>query len=206
MENKKDLLLRISKHLIINAGYLKDLGLWHGKMGVVLFFAHYAKYTQNSLYDEFAGKLMDQIYEEIHLGLPVDFENGLCGIGWATEYLLQNGFMKGDSNEILVDFDQKIMERDLRKISDRTLRAGLQGIVCYVSSRLESCVRQGNPIPFESTYLSEFENASKGLERLQPDCVLQEIIKGNEVNENIADWPLGLENGCAGLGLKLIVL
>jgi hypothetical protein len=68
-----ELVLRIARHLIMHASFLTDLGLYHGKMGIVLFFAHYARYTGESLYDEFAGKLMDEIQEEIHADIPINF-------------------------------------------------------------------------------------------------------------------------------------
>ena len=96
-----DLLPRIARHLIMHASYTPDMGLYHGKMGIVLFFAHYARYMGNSLYNEFAGELLDEVYQGIHTELPVNFESGLCGVGWGIEYLLQYGFMEGDSDEIL---------------------------------------------------------------------------------------------------------
>lgn len=39
--------------------------MYHGKMGVVLFFAHYASYTREPLYDDFVGELLDEICENI---------------------------------------------------------------------------------------------------------------------------------------------
>lgn len=97
-ETEKVLLNRIAQRLILHSSYLENVGLCNGKMGIVLFFAHYFRYTQNSLYDEFASELFEEIYEDITNKLPVDIENGLCGIGWGIEYLLQQGFMPGDSN------------------------------------------------------------------------------------------------------------
>ena len=46
MNTEKDILLRrIANHLILHSIDIEDIGLFHGKMGVVLFFAHYARYT-----------------------------------------------------------------------------------------------------------------------------------------------------------------
>lgn len=127
---------RIARHLVIYASFIPDLSLYHGKMGIVLFFANYARYIENPLYDKFAGELLGEIYEEIHVGLPVNFESGLCGIGWGIDYLLQNGFMEGDSDEILSEIDARVMERDLRKITDYSMRTGLEGISFYIPSGL----------------------------------------------------------------------
>ena len=38
-EEDKILLQQIANHLIVNSSFLDDLGLYHGKMGLVLFFA-----------------------------------------------------------------------------------------------------------------------------------------------------------------------
>ena len=94
-------------YLTINCSFLGDLSLFHGRMGIILFFAHYARATQSKHYEDFAGYLLDfahyaratqskhyedfagylldELYEEIHEDLPVNLENGLCGIGWGIE-------------------------------------------------------------------------------------------------------------------------
>lgn len=100
--NNNGYLSRIARHLIINSSYTDNLGLYNGKMGILIFFAHFARYTQKKIYDDFAGKLLDEVYSEIHTETPINFTNGLCGIGWSMEYLLQNNFLDGNSNEVLV--------------------------------------------------------------------------------------------------------
>ncbi len=52
--NKKhnnELLQRIANHLIINSSFLENLGLFHGKMGIVIFYYHYLCYTSSSIYN-----------------------------------------------------------------------------------------------------------------------------------------------------------
>jgi hypothetical protein len=80
--NEHSLLLRIARHLMLHASFIPENGLYHGKMGIVLFFAHYGRYSENSPYGDFAGELLEDICEDIHVNTPADFENGLCGIGW----------------------------------------------------------------------------------------------------------------------------
>ena len=110
--------LRIKKyqqalaHLTINSSLLENLGLFHGKMGIVLFFSHYARITQSEYYADLAGLLLDEIYEEIHQDLPINLENGLCGIGWGIEYLIQYDFMEGDTDKILAYIDRKVFGMD----------------------------------------------------------------------------------------------
>ena len=59
-------------YLTINCSFLGDLSLFHGRMGIILFFAHYARATQSKHYEDFAGCLLDELYEEIHEDLPVN--------------------------------------------------------------------------------------------------------------------------------------
>lgn len=143
-------------YLTINSSFLGDLGLFHGRMGIVLFFAHYARVTQNKQYEDFAEILLDEIYEEIHWDLPINLENGLCGIGWGIEYLVQNGFMKGNTDEILADIDRKVLEIDPLRISDLSFRRGLAGIIFYVITRLNSH-RKTDKLPFDNTYLESLQ-------------------------------------------------
>lgn len=149
-------------YLTINSSFLGDLGLFHGRMGIVLFFAHYARVTQNKQYEDFAEILLDEIYEEIHWDLPINLENGLCGIGWGIEYLVQHGFMEGNTDEILADLDRKVMEIDPLRISDLSFRRGLAGIIFYVIARLNS-YRETNKLPFDNAYL---ESLQKSLHRV----------------------------------------
>ena len=51
------LLERIANHLIIQTSAMDDIGLYYGKIGIVLFFAHYARYTGCSVYEDFADEL-----------------------------------------------------------------------------------------------------------------------------------------------------
>lgn len=154
-------LLSIANHLLLRTSFMTSLGLFYGKMGSVLFFVHYAKYTNNSIYDDFASEILDEIYEDVHTEMPIYFSNGLCGIAWSIEYLLQQGYMEGESDEVLSDLDAKIMMWDPLRISDFTLETGLEGIAWYVLSRLTS-PRSGS-IPFDNRYLRDLKTACQSL-------------------------------------------
>lgn len=107
-ESLKLRLQRIANVLLLNASFTDNLGLLNGKMGIAVFFFHYAKYIGNKTYEVYAGELVDEIYEEINLATPVDFANGLTGIGWGIEYLVQNGFVETDTDEALEEIDNRL--------------------------------------------------------------------------------------------------
>ena len=200
------LLERIARHLIMHGSFVTDLGLYHGKMGIVLFFAHYAHYSGNSLYDTFAGELLDEIYEDIYKGLPVNFESGFCGIGWGIAYLLQNGFIDGDTDEILSDLDTRIMEFDLRRINDRSIRTGLEGISYYINKRINSPYLKSKRLPFDIDYLNEWRSIASSIFIPEDKVILDAIMSKLPERNDIISWDFGLDNGCAGVGLKNIYL
>ncbi|MDR0574375.1 MAG: hypothetical protein LBG96_10175, partial [Tannerella sp.] len=135
MKPNDELLQRIARYLMLHGSFIDNIGLLNGKMGIAIFFYHYSRYTGKNIYDDFAGELIDEIYNEIHVNTPCDFKDGLCGIGWGMEYLIRNNFVNADSDEVLEDLDKRIMERDVRRITDYSLETGLKGIACYVIER-----------------------------------------------------------------------
>lgn len=206
MTEKDDILLRrIANHLIINASFMDDIGLYHGKMGVVLFFAHYGRYTGESLYEDFAGELLDEVYLDTHKGLPVNFENGLCGIGWAIVYLLQNEFMEGDPGEILCEIDKQIMERDIRRITDQSIETGMEGISYYLHARLTTRCRTHTNPPFDSVYLNDWKQRKDSRSSSNHIFELKLMAVQSFECESLAEWETGLKNGVAGFGLNLML-
>lgn len=215
IENTDETLQRIVPHILLNSSFVPDLGLFHGKMGIVLFFAHYARYTGNPIYDDFAGKLLDEIYEDITMDLPINLEYGLCGIGWGIEYLVQNGFMEGDTNDILADIDCRIMEIDPRRIKDISLQRGLGGIAFYVNIRINSKTRIQKNI-FDKDYINNIKNAIKNTELINQNDYLNSFNRINLefpefilsdlpiLTEDITINPICIYKGLSGIGLKCI--
>lgn len=126
---------QVVQHLMLYSSFTRNLGLLNGKMGFILFFFKYAKFTKKRLYKIFAEELIKEIYKDISQNEPIDFENGLCGIAWGFSYLIQNKFIEANEDEVLKELDIKILEKDVRQITDYSLETGLKGIAYYVISR-----------------------------------------------------------------------
>lgn len=207
-------------YLTINCSFLRDIGLFHGRMGITLFFSYYSRVTYNKLYEELAGYLLDDIYEELNRDLPICLESGLCGIGWGIEYLVQQGFMEGYTDEILADIDRKVMEIDPLRLSDLSFRHGLAGIAFYVIARLNAN-RTTSTLPFDDAYLHALQKALNRIEFIDneaPDdlnAIFNRLLNGektildipnsllttseNSLNSPLENMLLGLQNGIAGL-------
>ena len=196
------LLQQVADHLIIQSSGLSDLGLYHGKMGIVLFFAHYARYTKNHVYDDFADELMDEIYADIHAGLFLDLENGLAGIGWGILYLLKNGFTEGDPGVVLKDLDQRMQEINLLRVKEQSLARGLTGYIQYLTERIAI----GNH-PFDTAYLADYHAVQSRASFPMPLFQLSDLIDRHPATclEEVPKESLGLQKGYAGYGLKQIL-
>ena len=226
--NHKETLGRIIKYLMINYPFVADVGLMNGRMGGVLFFSYYAKCIGEDYFFDYADMLFESVFTSLRQDMPIDFANGLCGVGWAVEYILQNGLSEGEPDEVLEDIDKKVMERDVRRISDMSFDTGLEGILLYVITRLESFDRAGQPKPFDQSYIEElyakaYENKDSLSPHLQlikrladiqaerPDFArkpnISDIISLSEsvtVPQNLRSLPIGIKNGLTEVALQLI--
>ena len=91
MKNKRDEtkieqdLRQIADMLLLNGTLVSCPGLLNGKIGIAVFFFHYAQHTRNELFEDYAVDLIGLIHEQIHANSPSDYETGLAGIGIAIK-------------------------------------------------------------------------------------------------------------------------
>jgi len=222
-ESIENSLKEVAEYLVLNANFSDDLGLFHGKMGILLFLCEYSRFAGEKLYHEFAGILLEEIYEDITKDTPPYMENGLAGIGWGIEYLVSNQFMQGNTDDILTDVDCHIMKYDPMRWDDLGFNKGFSGIVFYVLTRLKSTNRDSHSDPFDAIYLdSLYHQAAKILNNVELDKSLYPILelytntysKNQPIphlllspyldNTHFESDELGLQDGWAGLGIKLL--
>lgn len=226
---KQNILSRISRHLILQSNFIKNLGLLNGKMGIALFFFHYAACTGNSVYEDFAGELIDEIINGVHQDYPLDFKNGICGVGWGLEYLSQNGFVKL-SADTLLDYDKGIVEKEIANVKDYSISTGLKGVIHYVISRYNNGQLFAPDGFITKEYVAELltvycrkENPDREDRYL---CVqMESMLQDREISvdmkallrsficppvyavDNLFDigLPLGMSSGYAGIGLNVML-
>lgn len=113
-----------------------NLGLLRGKMGNALFFYQYARHV-DFRYEKHADKCIDEIVEGIQK-MNASYADGLAGIGVGIEYLMQESFVEGDTNEILSDFDEVIDHIISFSPNLIDIRIGIIGYGKYYLSRLNN--------------------------------------------------------------------
>lgn len=216
--------------ILLRLSMEKEVGLFHGKMGIVLFLSHYFKYNGDQVYEDIANELMEELCEEIHCESPIGFASGLSGIGWGIEYLLQNNFFEGDSLELCEEIDEKIIAIDPRTITDFSLDTGLEGLLHYILMHIKGNINQCSQYPFDKIYLERLYNTTSAI--LKNDKITNDLkilcdiyvayyenrvllnyspkltffIEDNKISmdDNFIELPLGLRNGLSGFLLNEI--
>jgi hypothetical protein len=131
-------LRKMADSLFLGSSFVPRPGLLKGKMGICIFFYHFSRIVDNKVYEDFAGELLDDVFEAINDKTSCDFENGLAGIGWGIDYLIQKGFVGGDADEILSEIDEKLLQKIKSDSHPKlVLNHGITGIGIYVLSRIK---------------------------------------------------------------------
>ena len=99
---------RIDHALLLHCDLLQEIGLAYGKSGVALYFYLKAKAENNQIYRTTADTLLDDVMEEFTLDTSIDFIKGITGIGWVVEFLIQQGFVLADRDEVLEEIDVQV--------------------------------------------------------------------------------------------------
>lgn len=107
------------------------------EMGMAIYHAVKANKLQQSDHDQKASIFLSIIYEKATSNMPIGLENGLCGIGCGLIYLLRNGLVEGDEDEVLSEIDQTL-SKVMGNIQTKDMRFmyGITGWIHYLRLRL----------------------------------------------------------------------
>ena len=114
----------------------ENLGMC-GKMGRIIALYQLYQKTDEEEWEKMAVKLLDEVLSSCNGSLSLSYKYGLLGVGIGLEWLFQNGFLNGERDEVLSDFDilatTAIIKRMIPKAEDVD---GLLGLTCYFYYRL----------------------------------------------------------------------
>lgn len=218
-------------HILLQKSYeFPNPGLLSGKMGISLFFMHYFTKTKQSIFKDYAFDLVNKITDEFNYYTPLGFDSGLSGIGWGIEYLLKNQFAEGEGVDICEAIDNRIMQKDPRRIDDLSLETGLEGLLHYVLAHIQGAIIKRTNLPFAPNNFDDLYTAVCSIpshtlnnrmnrlvksykdfyerkEGIHYDVNITTFIEKIKVEEdNIVSLPLGLKNGLAGYMLSSLLL
>ena len=194
---------KIVDYLLLKSPYLRDIGLFHGKMGIAVALYLYANRYDDKLIEEFTWDLIQQVYDGVHVDMPIGLECGLAGIGYGATFLCKHGYVECDLNSILSDIDAKIMERDPRRMTDFSIRTGAGGILLYLALRQRV---GGTLLTFDNQYITEFQTAiaNKMLPNINASIISLLNVPLFSPNEYL-EKTIGIDKGSAYYILKNIL-
>lgn len=149
--SKEQLLLH---QLVLHSNDVPARGLMDGQMGIVLVLSEYARSRKLKPLKTAVNFLLEQITDNLSTEMPLEFANGLTGIGWGVEYLLQNKFQRGSGTAICEAIDQKLMQQNILRLTDLSLDKGLEGWLHYIIAHIQGAQREGSRV-FDTAYLHD---------------------------------------------------
>lgn len=81
-----DELKQIANYILLHGRYQRNIGLFHGKAGIMLTMFLFSQKTGISVYHDFAEDLFDDVQNQLYDNMPIGMENGLAGIAYAMSY------------------------------------------------------------------------------------------------------------------------
>lgn len=126
----------IAYYLILKSNFHIEPGLYYGKTGIAIFFLHLYKYTTDKIFREEGFRLLTELQYLINANSLLNFDRGLSGIGAGIDYMCRNKLIQSNSNEVLEDFDGKILEMIKHvNCNNLSIANGLCGIGKYLIYR-----------------------------------------------------------------------
>lgn len=143
-----DHLTELQSYLHLNTSFSDDIGLVGGKVCSALFFSgHSDDYYRTDITFDFVSEILDQIGPNS----PYSYGQGIAGVGALLTYLATRGILDADVNELVEDFDQRLVKTiNAGLVTDTGLTEGLSGYALYLLTRLESGVVE----PYDLEYIS----------------------------------------------------
>ena len=175
--------------LLLNGTLTNCPGLVHGKIGITIFFFHYARYSGNMLFADYAMDLIGKTLEQIHAMSRADYERGIAGIGVGIDYMIRQDFLDPDG-EIFEDFDERMYRAVMHEpCLDWGLYDGLCGYGKYWIVRSVDPSASGSAKTCLESIMQRIELSEKELtaeERMDVYRFLRELRQAGIVNVNPA--------------------
>ncbi len=127
----KNELYRIANILLMYGPQISRNGLCDGKIGLILFFYHYSRFTNSKFYNDYADSMLEKVIGQISQ-LRNYSDSTVIDVGLVISYLVENKFVEGDLNDILYELDHIVLENKFI-VCDRLMWN--QGI--YIVKRLQ---------------------------------------------------------------------
>jgi len=108
----EDIQKKLIDRLLLSDFNRYPVSLFHGKMGLCIYFYHLSTIETNPAYQSTADQLLDRILlHDLSPNQSIDVQDGLAGVGLGVTWLVKNRFVEGDLNKLLEGIDNTIYNR-----------------------------------------------------------------------------------------------
>ena len=117
-----------------------DINIETGKMGVCLYFFMLADSLKSKIYQQWAEKLLDEIYAQLSQNISVRTIPDLLQVGIGINFLFNRKYVKGNINQALRELDVVLFQRMTVSKNPQVLTYETPGflyILYYLYLRLE---------------------------------------------------------------------
>lgn len=222
-------LIHLAAYLRSTISYVHQGGLYNGRLGIILFFYHYAEYAKSNEYKDLADHMLENILSQLKVDMPIDVAFGVCGLGFLLSYLLSLKFVEGTPDDVLSEVDKMVVDNTDWDSEDWSFETGLTGVIYYVSYRF-STATPAVQTTFSFSYRHDLLQLIDHLEQhpywecpysillsqckvalqggnfiLNWDDFWRRAITALPVSTSFGRWLNGLSHGGAGWGLNRIL-
>ena len=95
----------INKYKKKSSTMIREPDVSYPEMGRVIAYYTYAAYICDQEVEQQADNLLDKILGKISIEMPLCLKKGLLGVGCGLIYLLRNGIVEGNEDEVLSEID-----------------------------------------------------------------------------------------------------
>lgn len=181
----------LANYLALHSLDCDNIGLLTGRMGHIIALSRYSTYYSKPVFDSISDFLFAKVTDALSNLESLYFGDGLAGICWAIEYLVQHGYMEGPAHDMCSCIENKIIETNIIKISDFSLETGLLGLWEYVIARVQGNMEADLPLPFPHEYLKDWEILiEKNVDKFPQDALMR--LKAS-LNGTLIDKSLDIE-------------
>lgn len=159
----------INRYKNQNQLIIEDADLFYPDMGRLICLYTYAATTGNSDLEQQADSLLDKIFEDVSMVMPVCLENGLLSVGCGLIYLLRNHFVEGEEDDVLSEIDACLFGA-LIYMEDET-EVDWYGWLCYFRLRIS----YDHPVAWQVYGITFRQHCVYLL-----DCLMRGLQKGME--------------------------
>lgn len=178
--------MKIANILTFNLQSMEGVGLMEGKMGATLFYYELSRFTGIKTYNDMADNLLDEVFGSIGSVESKDIAQGLAGIGWGINYLINHSFVDTSDDPLTLLEPHLLSKGDVNFSTNFSILSP----AIYLLSKPESTLTSGNYDGWVSRLLnacnyyclSIYDNEKKSLDLINSMLYFLIELKKQEIH------------------------